>query len=207
MGRARAGAAAAAPELRHAEVRTPIGTFRIGYDGRQVAYVDLREPRSVRTGPAPEGPVERGPFPKGSPPHQLQEYFSGKRHEFEVDLAFLQGSEFDRKVWYGLQQIPFGTYRSYSEVARRLGRPNSARAVGGAAGRNPIPIIVPCHRLVGANRSLTGFGMGLWRKRWLLTHEGTYPIPPAPGAATGPGRQATLEESLRGGAHAHPASR
>lgn len=183
--------------LRLADVRSPIGTFRIGYDGAKVAFVDLMEHGMERAGPPEGGKVERGPFPRHSPPEQLREYFEGERRSFEVELAFLAGSSFDRKVWYGLHQIPFGSYRTYGDVARRIGQPHAARAVGGAAHRNPIPIIVPCHRLVGQDRSLTGFGLGLWRKQWLLRHEGSYPLAPLPGHPTRrSGRQATLEESL-----------
>ena len=191
--------------LQHADVRTPIGTFRVGYDGNRVAYVDLLERGMERSGPeVGVGEVARGPYPAGSPPRQLQDYFTGRRKDFDVDVAFLGGSPFDRKVWYGLRQIPFGTYRSYAEVARRIGQPRAARAVGGAAHRNPIPIIVPCHRLVGADRSLTGFGLGLWRKRWLLKHEGIYPLPGMQESGVPAGRQATLEESLRTGRARRP---
>lgn len=179
--------------LRIAEVPTPIGMLRMGYQGRKVSLLELRRRSSSST----ERP-ERPPFAAGSPPAQLREYFQGDRKEFQVELAFLQGSEFDRKIWYALYQIPFGTYRTYGELARSLGKgPGAARAVGGAAGRNPIAIIVPCHRLVGQDRSLTGFGMGLWRKRWLLEHEGAYPLPELRRGSPSRGRQATLEESLR----------
>lgn len=183
--------------LRTADVRSPIGTFRVGYDGRKVAYIDLMERGMERSGPSDVDRVERRGFPRGSPPEQLREYFEGERTSFDVELAFVSGSAFDRKVWFGLNQIPFGSFRSYGEVARRIGQPRAARAVGGAAHRNPIPIIVPCHRLVGQDRSLTGFGLGLWRKQWLLRHEGTYPLPTKDGAAPRrQGRQSTLEESL-----------
>ena len=185
--------------LRLADVRSPIGTFRIGFEGRKVAFVDLMEHGMERAGPAAGAKVERGPFSNLSPPGQLREYFEGARRNFDVELAFLAGSDFDRKVWFGLHQIPFGSYRTYGEVARRIGQPNAARAVGGAAHRNPIPIIVPCHRLVGHDRSLTGFGLGLWRKQWLLRHEGSYPLTaPSADPPRRRGRQSTLEESLRG---------
>lgn len=184
--------------LRIADIPTPIGVLRLGYVGKKVSFLDLKERGMARAAPASAGPVERPPFPDGSPPEQVREYFQGGRKDFHVELAFLGGSEFDRKVWYGLHQIPYGSLRTYGELARALGKgPGAARAVGGAAGRNPIPIIVPCHRLVGQDRSLTGFGMGLWRKRWLLEHEGTYPLPERRDLPKARGRQATLEESLR----------
>lgn len=183
--------------LRYADVPTPIGVIRVAYDGQAVAYVDLRERGIRRLGEEAPGRVERPPFARRSPPEQLQEYFEGKRRDFEVELAFVEGTSFDHKVWYGLEKIPYGAVRTYGELARSLGSPKGARAVGGAAGRNPVPIIVPCHRLVGQDRSLTGFGMGLWRKRWLLKHEGSYPLPATGRRRATRGRQITLEESLR----------
>jgi methylated-DNA-[protein]-cysteine S-methyltransferase len=102
---------------------------------------------------------------------QLTEYFDGTRTTFDLPLEAL-GSAFEHRVWNALRTIPFGVTLSYSELARRLGDVNATRAVGAANGKNPIPIIVPCHRVVGANGELTGFGGGLDCKRWLLEHEG-----------------------------------
>ena len=102
---------------------------------------------------------------------QLAEYFAGRRTTFAVPLE-PAGTPFQRRVWDALLAIPYGTTLSYSDLARRLGDVRATRAVGAANGRNPIPIIVPCHRVVGADGSLTGFGGGLDRKRWLLEHEG-----------------------------------
>jgi len=102
---------------------------------------------------------------------QLAEYFAGRRTTFDIPLD-PQGTAFQRRVWDALRAIPYGTMLSYGELARRLGDVRATRAVGAANGRNPIPIIVPCHRVVGADGSLTGFGGGLDRKRWLLEHEG-----------------------------------
>ena len=101
---------------------------------------------------------------------QLREYFAGKRKAFDVPLD-LHGTEFQRRAWLALAEIPYGETRSYGEQARRLGAPRAARAVGAANGANPLPIVLPCHRLVGADGSLTGFGGGLDVKRWLLQHE------------------------------------
>jgi methylated-DNA-[protein]-cysteine S-methyltransferase len=84
----------------------------------------------------------------------------------------MEGTEFQQRVWRELTKIPFGETRSYGQLAKRIGNPNGSRAVGLANGRNPIAIIVPCHRVIGADGSLTGFGGGLDRKEWLLTHEG-----------------------------------
>ena len=103
--------------------------------------------------------------------HQLEEYFARTRTSFDLPLA-APGTTFQRQVWDLLRTIPYGTTTSYGELARRLGDPRATRAVGAANGKNPIPIIVPCHRVVGARGELTGFGGGLDRKRWLLEHEG-----------------------------------
>ena len=103
---------------------------------------------------------------------QLTEYFNGTRTTFDLPLEAL-GSAFEHRVWNALRTIPFGVTMSYGELARRLGDVNATRAVGAANGKNPIPIIVPCHRVVGAKGELTGFGGGLDCKRWLLEHEGS----------------------------------
>jgi methylated-DNA-[protein]-cysteine S-methyltransferase len=103
---------------------------------------------------------------------QLTEYFARTRTTFDLPLD-PGGTPFERRVWDALRAIPYGTTVSYGELARRLGDPRTTRAVGAANGKNPIPIIVPCHRVVGAHGELTGFGGGLDRKRWLLEHEGT----------------------------------
>jgi methylated-DNA-[protein]-cysteine S-methyltransferase len=102
---------------------------------------------------------------------QLVEYFAGTRTAFDLPLA-AEGSAFERRVWDLLRTIPYGTTTSYGALARRLGDVKTTRAVGAANGRNPIPIIVPCHRVVGARGELVGFGGGHERKRWLLEHEG-----------------------------------
>lgn len=101
---------------------------------------------------------------------QLDEYFAGERLDFNVKLD-LRGSDFQRKVWDALLTIPYGETRSYGEIAKQIGRPDRARAVGAANGQNPVSIIVPCHRVIGADGSLTGYGGGLHRKRLLLDLE------------------------------------
>ena len=101
---------------------------------------------------------------------QLEEYFAGERTTFDVPLA-PEGAPFEREVWRALEEIPYGETVSYGEIARRVGQPTAARAVGTANGRNPIAVIVPCHRVIGANGSLTGYGGGLERKRLLLELE------------------------------------
>ncbi len=101
---------------------------------------------------------------------QLGEYFAGDRHDFDVPLDPI-GTDFQQSAWMQLRQIPYGVTISYGEQARRLGDVRKSRAVGAANGRNPISIIVPCHRVIGANGSLTGFAAGLEAKSWLLRHE------------------------------------
>jgi len=101
---------------------------------------------------------------------QLAEYFAGTRNRFELELDFY-GTDFQKQVWQALLTIPFGETRSYSQIARQIGNPNAVRAVGAANGRNPISIIAPCHRVVGASGALTGFAGGLEAKQYLLTLE------------------------------------
>jgi len=104
---------------------------------------------------------------------QLAEYFAGDRQEFELPLG-PEGTGFQRLVWRALATIPFGETRTYGEIARAIRRPAASRAVGAANGRNPISIIVPCHRVVGASGALTGYAGGMDAKQWLLGHEGRY---------------------------------
>ena len=102
---------------------------------------------------------------------QLDAYFAGELRDFDLSLA-PRGTDFQRAVWRALLDVQFGTTTTYGKLARRIGSPNAPRAVGLANGHNPIGIIVPCHRIIGANGSLTGYGGGIERKRWLLRHEG-----------------------------------
>ena len=101
---------------------------------------------------------------------QLDEYFTGNRKEFELTLS-PKGTEFQGKVWTELLKVPFGKTRSYLEQSKKLGDVKAIRAVASANGRNPISIIIPCHRIIGSDGSLTGYAGGIWRKKWLLEHE------------------------------------
>jgi methylated-DNA-[protein]-cysteine S-methyltransferase len=103
---------------------------------------------------------------------QLDEYFAGTRREFELELA-PRGTAFQLAVWGALLTIPYGATASYGDIARSVGRPNAVRAVGQANGRNPLAIVVPCHRVIGSDHSLTGYGGGIERKRYLLGLEGS----------------------------------
>jgi O-6-methylguanine DNA methyltransferase len=107
---------------------------------------------------------------------QLESYFNGGLFEFRIPLD-LRGSEFQVAVWRELQRIPYGETRSYGDVAKAIGQPRSARAVGLANNQNPLAIVVPCHRVIGADGSLTGYGGGVQRKKWLLAHEARFSTP------------------------------
>jgi len=123
-------------------------------------------PPYVMTWPqAPQAPIFQSTI------RQLKEYFAGSRSDFDLDLA-PEGTEFQKKVWRALQKIPHGTLTSYGCVAQRVDRPEGARAVGGAIGRNPIAIVIPCHRVIGSNQTLTGYAAGLSSKKMLLQIEG-----------------------------------
>jgi len=104
---------------------------------------------------------------------QLDEYFKGKRKKFSVPLL-LDGTDFQKAVWRQLQRIPFGQTASYGDVARAVGSPRAFRAVGNANNKNRIPLIIPCHRVIGSDGKLVGFGGGIWRKEWLLDHEKSF---------------------------------
>ena len=104
---------------------------------------------------------------------QLDEYFAGKRRVFDLDLA-PEGTEFQQSVWQALTEIPYGETWSYGQLAQHIGKPKASRAVGAANGINPIPVIIPCHRVIGADGSLTGYSGGLWRKQRLIELERDY---------------------------------
>ena len=150
---------------------TPIGELTL--TASETALTGVYFPTS-RHGPPPiASHSEAGPAGEilARARQQLAEYFARTRMTFDLPLAAV-GSDFEQRVWDVLRTIPFGATMTYGELARRLGDARNARAVGAANGKNPIPIIVPCHRVIGANGDLTGFGGGVDRKRWLLEHEG-----------------------------------
>jgi methylated-DNA-[protein]-cysteine S-methyltransferase len=139
------------------------------------------------TFPGRGGPREetaRDPEALAPAARQLDEYFAGERRAFELRLD-LRGTPFQRRVWAALREIPYGTTVTYTELARAVGRPDIVRAVAAAVGRTPVPIVVPCHRVVGARGALTGYGGGLHRKEALLALEahGARGLPPEPGRA------------------------
>ncbi|MGH9127332.1 MAG: methylated-DNA--[protein]-cysteine S-methyltransferase [Acidimicrobiales bacterium] len=120
--------------------------------------------------PEPAVPWERDDDAFEGLSAQLAEYFDGRRTDFDVPLDMV-GTAFERQVWAALLGVGYGETASYGEIARRIGRPGAARAIGAANGRNPVSIIVPCHRVIGADASLTGYGWGVDRKAWLLDLE------------------------------------
>ncbi len=126
--------------------------------------------------PTPGIPEERAPLAPAVA--QLRAYFAGERRAFDLQLA-PSGTAFQQEVWRALQQIPYGTTTTYGEIARAIGRPKAVRAVGAANGQNRLPIVIPCHRVIGADGTLTGFASGLALKRGLLALEGALaPAPP-----------------------------
>lgn len=153
--------------LNYSYLETPIGILLIAGDEflREIRFpnkADARKPNPGWTESA------RGAVAETI--RQLKEYFAGQRTEFDLPIA-PEGTEFQRRVWRSLQEIPYGQTISYGELARRVGNPKGSRAVGAANGKNPIPIVIPCHRVIGANGKLTGFGGGLPTKESLLALE------------------------------------
>ncbi|WGK95278.1 MULTISPECIES: methylated-DNA--[protein]-cysteine S-methyltransferase [Flavobacterium] len=142
-------------------IKTPLGMATIKGDENGIAIISI---------------ADEGEISKVIPPvlqeavTQLQDYFDGKRTHFDLKLN-PAGTDFQQKVWKGLCEIPFGKTMSYLELAKQLGDVKAIRAVASANGKNPLWIVVPCHRVIGTDGSLTGYAGGLWRKKWLLEHE------------------------------------
>ena len=149
------------------QIESPVGKLLLAGDGRSLRFIHFQSGPHARK-PAADWVSDPAPF--ASAVAQLAEYFAGRRTRFDLPLA-PQGTEFQRAVWKALIRIPYGETLSYGELARRIGKPNASRAVGLANGANPLPIVVPCHRVIGADGSLTGFGGGLDIKRRLLALE------------------------------------
>jgi methylated-DNA-[protein]-cysteine S-methyltransferase len=141
---------------------SPIGLIEI--TAEEVAITGLN---FVKEAKQPEKPSQLIQKTK----QQLSEYFTGSRRDFDLPISF-EGTAFQKLVWQHLVTIPYGRLDSYANVAQAIGRPDAVRAVGAANGQNPISIIAPCHRVIGSDGDLTGYGGGLWRKEWLLKHEG-----------------------------------
>jgi methylated-DNA-[protein]-cysteine S-methyltransferase len=144
-------------------VETPIGPLTLVASGAGLRAV-LFDGQAVPSAAGPQPILDEAA-------EQLREWFAGARTSFDLPLDLDRATPFQRRAWLALAAIPYGTTRSYGEQARVLGAPRAARAVGAANGRNPLPVVLPCHRLVGADGSLTGFAGGLGVKRALLAHE------------------------------------
>jgi methylated-DNA-[protein]-cysteine S-methyltransferase len=148
-------------------LESPIGTLTVAAGATALHAIEFAHNRH----PQPRADWVRGDTALlRQAADQLRAYFAGQRRHFELPLA-PQGTEFQRAAWQALAAIPFGETRSYAQQAAALGKPAATRAVGAANGRNPLPIVLPCHRVIGANGALTGFGGGIEVKRWLLAHE------------------------------------
>ncbi len=155
------------------KLKTPIGVLHIAATPKGVSQLDFVMPRrgrnSSRSAKTPAARQARAHIARAI--RQIREYFSGRRKEFDLPLD-LHGTPNQQMVWQGLMEIPFGKTKSYGQLADEIGMPRAARAVGTSCGRNPVAVIVPCHRVIGTDRTLHGYGGGLWRKRFLLEHEG-----------------------------------
>jgi methylated-DNA-[protein]-cysteine S-methyltransferase len=147
-----------------AVVDSAIGGIGVGVEGEAVCGVSFGARRSPSDVTRPESLL-------ADAMRQLGEYFAGERTEFDLPYVITSGSDFERAVWIEIARIPYGETTSYGAIARAVGEPGGAQAVGLACNHNPVPLIVPCHRVVGSDGKLVGFGGGIGRKRWLLTLE------------------------------------
>lgn len=159
-------------KIYYTNFESPVGEIMIASDGDALLQISLKNQKHSREpGDGWEQKTEIAPIAQAQ--QQLQEYFAGKRRTFDLPLRF-GGTPFQRRVWAELARIPYGETISYGELARRIANPRAVRAVGLANGRNPIAIVIPCHRVIGANGTLTGYGGGLPRKRQLLDLEAQF---------------------------------
>lgn len=155
---------------------TPLGPMFAAATQKGICLLEFSDRRMLETQFKTLSRLENASIIQGANPHfellklQIKEYFAGTRKSFQVPLH-TPGSEFQNKVWTELQTIPYGRTRSYEEQARAIGNPAGVRAVANANGQNRISIIIPCHRVIGKDGHLTGYGGGLWRKKWLLDFE------------------------------------
>ena len=143
-------------------IASPLGTLEISGDLNGISSVTFLEDEFPQS--------EKIPDALKTAVIQLQEYFDGNRTDFDLKLN-PQGTDFQKRVWQELSQIPFGKTTSYLQMAKNLGDPKVIRAAASANGKNPIAIIIPCHRVIGSDQSMTGYAGGIWRKKWLLAHE------------------------------------
>jgi len=152
--------------MEEAYINSPVGTLKIKGDNdgvSEITFINEKIPETIVIPEVLEDPI-----------YQLREYFEKKRTSFSFPLN-LQGTDFQIRVWNTLLEIPFGKTTSYLDMAKRLGDPKVIRAAASANGKNPVSIVIPCHRVIGSDGSLTGYGGGLHRKKWLLEHESPSP--------------------------------
>ncbi len=142
---------------------TPLGTVYIGSDGKRILDIKFLDGEIEEK--------ENGHPLLESAAKQLQSYFDRELDQFDLPLAISNGTDHQQKVWITLKNLPFSKTMSYLDLARQLGDEKSIRAVANANARNPFAIVIPCHRIIGSDGSLTGYAGGLWRKKWLLEHE------------------------------------
>jgi len=151
----------------YSDIDSPLGPLFVQGDGQFVTGLFMPQHKGW---PGPDASWQRSDASFAAIREQLAEYFAGERQQFDVPLK-LAGTPFQQHVWRELVRIPFGTTITYAQLAQRIGKPTASRAVGAANGRNPISIIVPCHRVIGANGKLTGYAGGIDKKQWLLAWE------------------------------------
>jgi methylated-DNA-[protein]-cysteine S-methyltransferase len=161
-------------QLRYTWLESPVGALLLAGTGETVHLISFPGGRKAVT---PKAGWQRDDTCLAETRRQLTAYFSGKLRQFDLPLA-LNGTPFQERVWRALAEIPYGETRSYGWLAGHLGAPDASRAVGAANGANPLPIVLPCHRVIGADGSLTGFGGGIETKRFLLAHEGSAAVAP-----------------------------
>jgi methylated-DNA-[protein]-cysteine S-methyltransferase len=154
-------------DLAYTHLESPIGPLLLAGDGEALHLISFPEGKRARR---PLESWRHDPSAFVGPSAQIDAYFAGRLREFDLPLVF-NGTEFQKSVWTALRTVPFGAVASYGAIARSIGRPTASRAVGAANGANPLPIVVPCHRVIGSTGGLTGFGGGMETKRFLLDHE------------------------------------
>lgn len=158
------------PVISYAYCDTPVGRVLVAGDAAHLRLIAFQQGSRIHH-PQPGWRHDAAPFAEVF--RQLGEYFAGKRTNFALPLH-LGGTDFQNAVWTSLQKIPYGGTITYRDLAARVGKPAAIRAAGAANGANPLPIVVPCHRVIGSNGSLTGFGGGIEAKQFLLAHERTF---------------------------------
>lgn len=154
-----------------ATFNSPLGTLYLLFSGEALAGLDFRLPQGMAAGCMPPAKIS------DACKIQLDKYFSGSLRRFDLDTVFIYGTELEREIWHSLNEIPYGETRTYKWMAERVGRPKAVRAAGNALGKNPLPVIFPCHRIIASDGSIGGYtadavAAGSEIKRWLLRHEG-----------------------------------